>query len=74
MSDTLQNAPLGIMSTATTEYMHITEQAEKTTFFFVSTFNASSPQPYKFKSETERIMSKLGKIRFNTCGTNGSSF
>ena len=75
MSDTLQSAPLGIMSTATLEYTLTTSQAEKTTFIFVSTFNAANPnQPYQFKSESERLASKLGKIRFATCGTNGSSY
>ena len=68
MSTNLQNARMGIMSTATLEYTHITEQKNKTNYFFVSTFNAAnSNAPFRFKSEQDRISAKLGFLSYNNC-------
>ena len=67
MSTTLQNAPLGIMSTPILQYSFTKDQEDKTNYFYQSTLRLTNPD-VKFLSESARISAKLGRIRFNQCG------
>lgn len=72
MSTTLQNAPLGIMSTPILTYTYIMNQEDKTNFVYLSTIQSVNPTAnanpdVKFLSESARLSAKIGRIRFNNC-------
>lgn len=66
MSGQITDTNIGAVSTAVTSYMLTTNLQSRTQFDFVSTFNGQNPTtPYKFKSESERILFMLGNINAN---------
>jgi hypothetical protein len=66
MSGQITDTNIGAVSTAVTSYMITTNLQSREQFAYVSTFNGQNPTtPYKFKSESERILFMMGNINAN---------